>query len=108
MMTLIIIIEQVVIGGRTQGGVSIKLTNIECFLNDSAPRASLFRQLTQDAESSFRRFVIKNVRMFRVTNGSDAEFGGFDLEHMFHRAFEGKLERHNSILIQSERGHWLN
>ena len=63
MVTLIVVIEQIVVGGRTQRGIGVKLADFDGFLDNAPPRAGLFRQLAQDAERSFGSFVIENVRM---------------------------------------------
>jgi hypothetical protein len=105
MMPLVVIVQEVVVGSRTERRIRVELANFPCFFQYAPPGAGLFGHLTQNPESSFSRLVIEDVRVLGIANGGDAQFGGFNLEYPFHRPFERKLERERSVFIQTQRRH---
>ena len=99
MMRLIVVAEQIVVGGFWLFGV-FEITNLDRHLDHLSEHFRVIHHGRKNAKATFARFVKENIRSRLVAHGIDAQFSGLDEETEFDSAFKGVLKRQDANGIQ--------
>ena len=102
-IALVVVAEQVIVGGRPFVARVIVAAQSDRLLHDFVEDLYVLDELGEDAEAAFRRLVEKNVGRLGVTDGDHPDLIGLDLEDALDGALQGMLQRDDTVRLQAER-----